>query len=498
MKEIQMTSPKNEWKQISMYNTHTWAEASKWKLRERRFLIPYLIPEAETILFLADPDVDVQTFANLLAFRTSLGLPVEPFTSPKASPVLAIYGPRQDLEQAMKTLHRIDKACACASSDVSNKDALGNFRFYHAEAEADEATYLDTSTGQAALLASIPKGCKLIVITDLATCLSPNVKDRDSSLSVLTEKLNSAGVAVAIFESALPRTSIGAQFVTKSSCIVRLMYDEAAPAELGGGFHLVRKKFDPYDTADVIPTRIQFWSTTLGGKLEWGWTFRDEQNQQSSKQVAIMERRIKVANLLAAKKEQKEIAALLDVHAATICRDVAAIQAQEGTPSVSPVPVEANPVANDGGLSALEEEWGARIGQTLAVDHAGLAPLPVEREAPPPQRRQTGRGVGMAPVNLKCDESIESELTAREHDQPHRMEATQRPRPARLANSAPLFFGARPSRRRPTRGVGTTPINRKGDESLDSELTSPDAPLPQSESHGQGGEGHQTSSNGSE
>lgn len=104
----------------------------------------------------------------------------------------------------------------------------------------------------------------------------------------------------------------------------------------------------------------------------------------------------------------------------------------------------------------------------------------------------------MAPVNLKCDESIESELTAREHDQPHRTGATQRPRPARLANSAPLFFGARPSRRRPTRGVGTTPINRKGDESLDSEFTSPYAPLPQSESQVQGGEGHQTSSNDSE
>ena len=211
-----------------------------------------------------------------------------------------------------------------------------------------------------------------------------------------------------------------------------------------------------------------------------------------------MERRIKVANLLAAKKEQKEIAALLDVHAATICRDVAAIQAQEGTSTASPVPVEAHPVANDGGLSALEEEWGTRTGQTLAVGHAGHAPLPVEREAPPPQRRQTGRGVGMAPINLKCDESIESELTAREHDQPHRTGATQRPRPARLANSAPPFFGARPSRRRPTRGVGTTPINRNGDESLDSELTSSGAPLPQSESQVQGGEGHQTSSNDSE
>ena len=29
MKEIQMTSPKNEWTQISMYNTHTWTEATK-------------------------------------------------------------------------------------------------------------------------------------------------------------------------------------------------------------------------------------------------------------------------------------------------------------------------------------------------------------------------------------------------------------------------------------------------------------------------------------
>ena len=310
-----MTSPKNEWKQLAKYNTHTWAEASQWKLRERRFLVPCLIPYAETVLFLADPDVDAQTFANLLAFRTARGLSVEPFAPPKAAPVLVIFGPNQDLEQALKTLHRIDQACRSGDESM---DALRNFHFYHAQAEADEATYLDTSAGQAALLKSVPAGCKLIVIPDLAACLSPHAKDRDSSLSTLTKKLNSAGVAVAIFESAVPRSSVGAQFVTKSSCIVRLMYDEAAPTEVGGGFHLVRKKFDPYDTSDLIPTRIQFWFAALGGKLNWGWTFRDEQNPQSSKQVAIMERRIKVANLLAAKKEQKEIAALLDVHAATV------------------------------------------------------------------------------------------------------------------------------------------------------------------------------------
>ena len=471
MKEIQMTSPKNEWKQISMYNTHTWAEASKWKLRERRFLIPYLIPEAETILFLADPDVDVQTFANLLAFRTSLGLPVEPFTSPKASPVLAIYGPRQDLEQAMKTLHRIDKACACASSDVSNKDALGNFRFYHAEAEADEATYLDTSTGQAALLASIPKGCKLIVITDLATCLSPNVKDRDSSLSVLTKKLNSAGVAVAIFESALPRTSIGAQFVTKSSCIVRLMYDEAAPAEVGGGFHLVRKKFDPYDTADVIPTRIQFWSTTLGGKLEWGWTFRDEQNQQSSKQVAIMERRIKVANLLAAKKEQKEIAALLDVHAATVCRDIAAIQAQATATSTASVDPEN--VSQENALSSLEEEWGATSGHEVVLNCLDPAQLDDAKVGQPHAQFETGRGVGTVPVNRKGDESLSAELTALEHEQAHfTTPPPPRQRPSRLKNSQNSFLGRKPPPRRPTRGIGAAPVNRAGDERAVSELNS--------------------------
>ena len=468
MKEIQMPSPKNEWKQISTYNTHTWAEASKWKLRERRFLIPYLIPEAETILFLADPNVDAQTFANLLAFLASRGLPLEPFASPKASPVLVIYGPEQDLDQTLATLHRIDQACA--SSDVF-KDALGNFRFYHPKAEADETTYLDTSAGQAALLASIPKGCKLVVIPDLAACLSPHVKDRDSSLSILTKKLNSAGVAIAIFESAVPRSSVGAQFVTKSSCIVRLTHDEAAPTEVGGGFHLVRKKFDPYDTSDVIPTRIQFWFAALGGKLDWGWTFRDEQNPQSSKQVAIMERRIKVANLLAAKKEQKEIAALLDVHAATVCRDIAAIQAQAAAMSMASVDQES--VSQENALSSLEEEWGATSGQEVALNCLDPAQLDDAKTGQPHAQFETGRGVGTVPVNRNGDESLHAELTALEHEQSHFTESPPpHQQPSRLKSSPTSFLGRKPPFRRPTRGIGAAPVNRTGDESAASELNS--------------------------
>lgn len=463
-----MTSPKNEWKQLAKYNTHTWAEASQWKLRERRFLIPCLIPYAETVLFLADPDVDAQTFANLLAFRTARGLPVEPFASPKASPVLVIYGPRQDLEQAMKTLHRIDQAC---SDGNVPKDVLGNFHFYHAQAEADEATYLDTAAGQAALLASIPVGCKLIVIPDLAACLSPHAKDRDSTISTLTKKLNSAGVAVAIFESAVSRSSVGAQFVTKSSCIVRLMYDEAAPTEVGGGFHLVRKKFDPYDTSDVIPTRIQFWFAALGGELNWGWTFRDEQNPQSSKQVAIMERRIKVANLLAAKKEQKEIAALLDVHAATVCRDIAAIQAQATATRTASVDQEK--VSQENALSSLEEEWGATGGHEVVVNCLDPAQLDDAKTGQPHAQFEIGRGVGTVPVNRNGDESLHAELTALEHEQSHFTESPPpRQQPSRLKTSPTSFLDRKPPRRRPTRGIGAVQVNRTGDESAASELNS--------------------------
>lgn len=470
-----MTSPKNEWNQIARYNTHTWSEASKWLIRERRYFIPHLIPQAETVWFLADSGVDMETFAALLAFRSAKGLAVEPFAQPQAAPVLVVFGPRGDFEQSMIMLHRIDQACTNGQEPLEDS---GHFHFYHAKAEADEATYLDTRAGQEALLQSLPSGCKFVVIPNLAACLSPHKTTHDDgvALASLTEELNRAGIAVAVFEQASSRKSLGSQIVHKSSCLVRLMYDEAAPTELGGGFHLVRQKFDPYDSADVIPTRIQFWFTGLNDKLDWGWTYRDQQNTQSAKQTAIKERRIKVANMLAAKMEQKDIASVLDVHAATICRDTAVIQEQEPVTASADTSTRVDGATDPqaAAVSALEEEWGGAAGHEFAQpDSVAVCPEATLKDLPQPHPQvQHGRGVGNVPVWRDGDESLASELTAIEHERSFFTDSPSRQRPARLDNPRPAFSGQRPLRRRPTRGIGVVPINRQGDESLASEQAS--------------------------
>lgn len=92
---------------------------------------------------------------------------------------------------------------------------------------------------------------------------------------------------------------------------------------------------------------------------------------------------------------------------------------------------------------------------------------------------ETGRGVGTVPVNRDGNETLEAELTVLEHEQSNQTEPPQRNRPARFAKVEPPAFGRKPSRRRQTRGVGSTPINREGDESVASELSALSEQLPE-------------------
>lgn len=416
-----MASPKNEWNEITQFNTHSWDAASKWRIPERKYLVKDLFAAKETTCCLSEEGLDTKLFALLSAFRLAQGRSLEPFSISRPASVLVFFS-RDDFQSDMETMHLIAKASA---DDGYPDGSNGNLFIYHPVGEGDSDAYLDTHEGQRALMQSLPPACKLVLIPNLESCLRQGkaASSDASPLESLVEKLNKSGVAVVLFEQGTRKTSIGCALARKSSNIIHFTHDPASPSDIGGGFNIVRKKVSKQD---AIPATIQFWHVELDGKLEFGWECRDPADIKTAKQVAVEQRQIQVANLLALDMEQKEIAAVLKVHAATISRDVAKIK----TATVSPAP-----------STALDEEWGGS--PTLVLG----ASTPLRGLKTSASGRRLARGIGNVPVNRNGDESVgpdEAEMIA----------------PARRK---PRF-----NRRRPHgRGIGQVPINRDGDESFD-------------------------------
>ena len=311
-----MASPKDEWNTVTQFAVQNWSDASQYRYRERQYLLKNLIAKGETTCFLADPGVEVLQFAQLLTFRIAQGQDFEPFACTQAAPVLICYA-GEDPHADMDSMHRVAKACADEAHPTSN------VFYYHRGEERDTPTHLDTSDGQHALMRSLPKGCKVVIFTEIDAWF-PHDRTSNHYTSPphpFISKLNKAGIAVVLFEQATKKTSIGATFAKKASNIIHLTVDPGSPTHIGGGFNIVRKKLDK---GDAVPATIQFWFTELDDVLKFGWEFRDPANAKSITQMKISQRQIEVARLLASDKDitQKAIAAHLSVDAATISRDV--------------------------------------------------------------------------------------------------------------------------------------------------------------------------------
>jgi uncharacterized protein YerC len=171
-----------------------------------------------------------------------------------------------------------------------------------------------------------------LIIDDIASWLKcGKALDAIENSDVLSffRKLNSKGVAVVALDSKPKKNSLISETTALSdpANVVWLTPDPGAPREYGGGFNIVRQKRDDEDSA---PTTIQFWWKVVNGKLDFGWEFRDQLDPKAAKRVQIMERQMKVDQLLSEGVSQREIAIHLEVDAATISRDAAALK-QKGT-----------------------------------------------------------------------------------------------------------------------------------------------------------------------
>lgn len=343
-----MASKKDEWKRITQLNVLTLEQSLSLELQKQDWLIPKLIPASDTIAVLAPPELATQPLALLLAYCIAGGKNFDPLGQGAGATVLFCSG-NGDQHEDKSLLELISQKDPFQSSrERANK----NLHIYQREYQNDQPLYIDTHEGQKALRNSIPIGCQLVVFDNKQAWFSSKHPEMDdlAKVSPWLSALNRDGIAVLFFEHVTKNGAKTSAMVRKTSNIIHLTKDPAAPTEFGGGFNVIRKKTD---FSDMAPSIFQFWYKVVDGKLDFGWQFRDLSDATSAKQVEMLQRQMTVESLLLLNMEQKAIAVELKVNAATISRDVAALRARKSSAAAAP---SGSPTV-DIDLDSSEDDW---------------------------------------------------------------------------------------------------------------------------------------------
>lgn len=302
----------------------TMHDASERANAPLQFLIPHLIPLGSTVLVIAPPDLDVTIFAHLLAYCVAAGKTFLPFGDATASSVIYFSSKRNMSADFRKFSLIRDRDPSPPKQEI----ALANMRLYNRHQDSKETFYLNSAYDQEAFTDAIPPDTGLVIFDNVqAWTKSAKAFDKlesSTAESVLT-RLNAQGTAVLLFDTTGKKTNPITQAIVDngSDNTLSITHDPGAPQEYGGGFNIVRSKRDDDDTT---PRRFQFWWKVIEGKLDFGWEIRDQFDAKASKRMEMLERQMKVDQLLSDNKSQREIAILLEVDAATISRDVAKLK----------------------------------------------------------------------------------------------------------------------------------------------------------------------------
>ncbi|RIX48381.1 MAG: hypothetical protein D3M94_05720 [Rhodocyclales bacterium GT-UBC] len=188
--------------------------------------------------------------------------------------------------------------------------------------------YLYSPTALGAIIEQMPPSCRLVVFLDGEFALTPSKTDKTAdqrSFHILIENLNRQGIATMIFHrvgrgGAEPLLDL--ILPDGLNYYINLTASPSAPTEYGTGFNVFRQKTS---TFDVGPSSFYFWHLIVDQELRFGWEIFN-QSAESAKKLELFERREKVKQLLEAGIQQREIAKVLEVDAATVCRDVSRLK----------------------------------------------------------------------------------------------------------------------------------------------------------------------------
>lgn len=288
------------------------------------FIVPQLVPAAKTVLVNGAPDVDTRIFGQLLAYCAAGGKHFLAFGIVTESTVLYCSS-RSDPTADIKRMNLIRSRDPFESSQ---KRAMENLRYLNRSVQQDDPIYLNSTYDQEWFVKSIKPDTNLIVIDNVGAWTKYGGafdSVESSNAHAFFQRLNTAGITVVLIDpNPKQRSTLTAELMRGDpDNVISLNYDPGAPHEFGGGFGMSRQKRDDDDTT---PRQFQFWWKVVNGCFDFGWELRDQHDPKAAKAVQIMERQMKVDQLLAEHKSQREIATLLEVDAATISRDVAKLK----------------------------------------------------------------------------------------------------------------------------------------------------------------------------
>jgi len=290
-----------------------------------RYILPQLIPEGEAVHIRIGKDVNALFLASFLSFGCSAGHRIQPYGWSKPTKTAFIVGKSygQRAREHLRLLHEKEQR------GEHRAWAHGNLLVVNA-LEHHELRHANWTTIQRSIEESLPEDCKLVVYFETPQVFAKHeadLMDRKISSNHL-RRLNQKGIATVVFYSVGKRGCdlLDAEISPNgNNYVIDLTYDPAAPCEFGGGFNVLQKRRSEFDTS---PRCYQFWYTVIERKLDFGWEIRDSEKAPCAKQIQVIERQMSVERMDALGMQQKDIAAKLQVHAATVSRDLAAIRSR--------------------------------------------------------------------------------------------------------------------------------------------------------------------------
>jgi len=326
-------------RELSHYRAEGWAEAAlpdtkslgemlRVECPKSLPLMDGLVTAGKTTYVHVSPRVESGLYAAVVSFCIATRRKLAPYGAVSGAKVMFCSDHTDEGAQQVIWRLIVNRETTTDLRDWAEENVIFA-RPFHSDGTAVE---LNSRIDKCLFVESIPEDIKLIVFPNIDAWISKRTPDpmEATDIPTLFSELNRENIAVLVFVHSSSKLDLKKTPPNDGrGHTVWLTPDSAAPVSVGGGFCVHRRKTDEEDT---IPTQYRFGYAVIDGKLRLGWELSAQASAAEAKQIAIAERRIQVAKLLAENMPQKAISALLGVDPATVSRDAAHLNKTDAPP----------------------------------------------------------------------------------------------------------------------------------------------------------------------
>jgi hypothetical protein len=175
----------------------TAAEILKQPLSKPNYLLTGLVVEARNTVIHVGKGVRSNVFAEILGYSLAGGIQFSPFGKSEPLPTLMAFGGSE--------WHLVKEQLSLITNQIENQDdrakAVSNLYVSRPRQRmVDDDEKVNYSWEARLFKNSIPKGCKVVIFPDGATCIGPRSReDYHSPFSRLVRDLNKMGIATVSF-----------------------------------------------------------------------------------------------------------------------------------------------------------------------------------------------------------------------------------------------------------------------------------------------------------